>query len=646
MAQDHLPISLDLFDKDTAAIRRLDEIVDSFRANARPRLFEFTPNADEFQSKFIKSAEPCIRLLAPAGSGKTQSIANRVVYSVSKGGKVSGQLLLTFDNSASISLAAKLTDLLAKNSIDAKPNVFTLNKFGYAILRGHLRNIYGQLAIGTDVKSDCREAIQRSLKELRQVAPELAALLPRKLSSGVYLEFISLLKNNLIIPDDLVNKPETRLEFLNFCNRTNAWKPWMAPSGENTGDDAFAKKVTVCLMNVYRLYWDIMREHKKIDFDDQKLLPYLALRSNTPLVEAFMASYGSIIVDEFQDINRLDFELIRTLANGKCLTVVGDDDQAIYGFRGCSPEYIIDFSKHVERAVDSHVLQINYRCPKNIVEMSTKLIRHNKYRVEKNPVANSDTDADIKVWHCVDSASEAQIIARTARKLVEKEQDRLGYSDIAVLYRMNSQSLPLQFALILEEIPYHCRLEENIILSDAFRNFLDLVKLSLDVEKNPAYTSADASRLLCQAFFRYAERGTIEKLHKTARDTGGYSAAARQLASQDRRLPQSFVEAIGILGRPQRPGQLVRELGMKFEFLGGMVGGLEQAILNYLPLGEMADIAGRFRGDTAQFHAMLSGLMTNAKERLSKNVEAEVWRRPLDDRVASRLVDADQKSMS
>jgi DNA helicase-2/ATP-dependent DNA helicase PcrA len=100
--------------------------------------------------------------------------------------------------------------------------------------------------------------------------------------------------------------------------------------------------------------------------------------------------HDEVIVDGFQDINKLDFELIRRIAGQARLIVVGDDDQAIYGFRGCTPSYIIDLAKHLNRDVTTYELRRNYRCPANIVHHSTQLIRNNTWRLEKSLCAHDN----------------------------------------------------------------------------------------------------------------------------------------------------------------------------------------------------------------------------------------------------------------
>src|SRR5690606_17486916 len=108
----------------------------------------------------------------------------------------------------------------------------------------------------------------------------------------------------------------------------------------------------------------------------------------------------------------------------------------------------IDLEKHLGREVKTHVLEVNYRCPRNIVEKSQRLIKNNLRRIEKRAVAAVDQDASISLWQCANSAAEAQIIAAAIRRLHDQRaKDGFEFKDVAILIRVNSQSLPIQLAL-------------------------------------------------------------------------------------------------------------------------------------------------------------------------------------------------------
>jgi DNA helicase-2/ATP-dependent DNA helicase PcrA len=403
--------------------------------------------------------------------------------------------------------------------------------------------------------------------------------------------------------------------------------PWLEALRGGLFEKAERRLVVNGLANLYRQYCQLMRNHNRIDFDDQKLLPYLAFAADERLVRAANSQFGYVIVDEFQDINRLDFELIRLIARAKQLIVVGDDDQAIYAFRGCSPDYIVRFPEHIGREVETQVLRVNYRSPRNVIEMSNRLICGNTCRIKKDPVAHNDRDADVKVWHCLNSASEALVFARTIKRLyADLAAEGFRYSDIAILFRMNSQSLPLQMALILEEIPYHCRKEDNVIVSDTMEKLLGLIGLHLKLQDAPSHHCLADTRLLCNCYFRHPRDQDVQQLHRFAEQAGRYDLAARAAArasGSHGKFTQNFVRAIDVLFMKATPVRLVQAIASNFKSLGGLIGTLEDAVNNTLPLGELVDIASRFKGDARQFHEMVSGLLARVQGGLFHQTEGD-----------------------
>ena len=620
----------DLFSQDEELRLRRDQIVERVQVNENTKAADFTADADDEQRKFIECTAETIRLLAPAGSGKTQSVVNRVLTQMAKGQSLDRFLILTFDNAASLSLKEKLERGIAASGLRVRgiPNVLTLNKFGYQMLKGILRDKVGKCNLGENPEQDRHEAVRRALEKLRADQPAVFQLLPKRLARRVYLDLISTLKNKVILADRLVNKdPGMLRQFLDLADQTGLLEPWLEPHRGASTWEAAKTRIPSVLVYIYKLYNDINRHHNRIDFDDQKLLAYLGLESDERLAKMATSQYTSVVVDEFQDINRLDFEFIGLLARDKQLIVVGDDDQAIYAFRQCSPDYIINFPERIGREVETHILRTNYRCPQNIVEMGNRLIAHNTNRIDKNQVAHRTDQADVHLWHCLNSASEAQVIARFIKKLhTDRASKGFRYSDVAVLLRINSQSLPLQIALILEEVPYHCRREENIIVSDLMKKLLSLIDLHLRLRERPNECSLTDTKLVCNCIVRYAPLKEVEQFHDEVERCGGYLQLAR--VPERTFLPNGltkadFRRAMENLVKDVTPLELVQRITADFKYLGGIVGSLEEAINNNLPLGEFVDIASRFKGDVKQFHEMLTGLLQKVEGGLYHTEEGD-----------------------
>jgi DNA helicase-2/ATP-dependent DNA helicase PcrA len=605
------PLDFDFFDSSGPDSDALREIVDSFTPSVRPPQSAFSFDSDADQRRFIETDAPIVRLLAPAGSGKTQSIANKVVAASLRGLRIESFLLLTFDNSAASSLRQRIQEALDSRAIGGRAQVYTLNSFGNRLLHGPLRTDERGLALGEKPEHVQREAVRKALHRLGNDRRDLSTLLPRRLALHVYVQFISVLKNNLILADQL-HTEATRRDLLKLCRSTRVLEPWLAANADAPDLAATTAQVLNALCGVYVYYERTLRDTGHIDFDDQKLLSYIRMKEESSLRRAATVGFQHVIVDEFQDINILDFELVRLLAENKRLSVVGDDDQAIYGFRGCSPAFIIDFAKLLGLGVEEHVLATNYRCPRNIVRLSTALIRNNVYRIEKNPVSASAVDADVRVWHCANTATEAQIIARQVRRIADSSGGRVRLADVVVLFRMNSQSLPLQLSLILGNLPYHCRREDNILLSDTMQRILDLARLSVELKADAGYISREASRLLCDCYFRYSPEELADSLHEAAVRCHGYLPAARRLEGTGK-FTASFTAAIESISGDVPPFQLLKTLGKRFDNLGGLIGTLEDAVDNRVPLAELVDVASRFQGSSADFVRWLGDLVQRAQ---------------------------------
>lgn len=605
----------DILRGDVLADGQIDEILQGFTPSDEPPRARFSADADPAQKAFIESRALTIRLLAPAGSGKTQSIANRVAKCVSDGMRPDRILLLTFDNAARVTLAERIASLLTAIGCRSTPPVLTLNSFGNGLLRNELRDSVPNLTLGEGLPKHQAMIVGSSIKELRKKRPDIDPLLPRNLAASVYCQIFSLLKNEIITPQSLTTA-EGQTRFIELVRSTSAFRPWIDPLVGGPEAQPKTKLVLNSILSLYKRYWSQMRRDHRMDFDDQKLIPFMCLSEHQSLLSMVQARHDSVIVDEFQDINRLDFELIQLIAAKASLVVVGDDDQAIYGFRGCTPRYMIEFESLSGRPTQTFNLETNYRCPANIVDLSQRLIVHNSFRVPK--VSRSRElapTADVELWHSVNSASEAQIIAKSIKRIVANGRGQIAYGDIAVLFRMNSQSLPLQLALILNEVPYFCRKEDNLLLSDTMRRILRLVGLHLQLKSGVAFTNAEDGEAIYESFFRWHTQANCRQFVRLSMEHNSFVRAALALEGRDRRW-RGLAAAISALGAERSPIGIIEYIGQTFTNLRGLIGDLEEAIDGHVPLGELLDVARRFKGNTREFYETLHGLAQKAEQGL------------------------------
>ena len=214
----------------------------------------------------------------------------------------------------------------------------------------------------------------------------------------------------------------------------------------------------------YKLYEDEKKRHGKIDFDDMLIQAYDLLNNDPAILSIVRQVFKYILIDEFQDINRVQFELIRLIAGQENnLFVVGDEDQSIYGFRGARPDFMLEFDQYFPSA--RHILlDTNYRSSKGIVDLSLGLIKKNKKRHPKDLKAFSKYPARISYIYPKDTDDEARLVA-------DQIFDRVGsqkgadYGDFAVIYRTNRQARAFVDAFMDKRIPF--------ILKDAPKTIYD-----------------------------------------------------------------------------------------------------------------------------------------------------------------------------
>lgn len=205
---------------------------------------------------------------------------------------------------------------------------------------------------------------------------------------------------------------------------------------------------------IYEEYDKALRKSRKIDFDDMILYCYELLDKRKDILIAWQNKYQYILIDEFQDINRMQYQVIKMLAAPQNnLFIVGDDDQSIYGFRGARPDIMLNFTKDYQEA-KVITLNVNYRCQKNIVEDAIRLINHNENRFKKDIRPESDSGEPVHIKEYPDVFEEASDIIRQIRKDWE---EGICYNEMAVLTRTNEGGRYIVGKLMEYGIPFRSR---------------------------------------------------------------------------------------------------------------------------------------------------------------------------------------------
>lgn len=257
---------------------------------------------------------------------------------------------------------------------------------------------------------------------------------------------------------------------------------------------------------MYKKYENYKARNEKIDFDDMIYICHKVLLENKEVLEMWQNRYKYILIDEFQDINKGQYECIKMIAQPENnVFAVGDDDQSIYSFRGARPDFILDFPKSFNGA-KKVVLDINYRSTDSIIKLSERIIKNNKNRYEKE-IKGTDKKGKIAILLKPENPTEeAEIISEKIQKLNEKG---IPLGEIAVIYRTNMQGSNFARCFGDKNIPYN--LKDSILnIYEHFiaRDIISYMRFSEDITRN-----SDFIRIMNKPK-RYISRDTISEAQK------------------------------------------------------------------------------------------------------------------------------------
>ena len=341
-----------------------------------------------------------LMVLAGPGSGKTTVITNRIRHLVCEGGiDPKNILVVTFSRAA----ANEMKERFLSFGIEGGEGV----SFGtfHSIYFGFIKLAYGYNGEQVATDKERYDIIYNLIRTYQIASADVKTLATELLSE------IALVK-------------EDRIDIDNYYSKSCSAE---------------------IFRNVYKEYEGQLGRLKKIDFEDMLLMTYDLLKNREDIRKNCSEHYRYILVDEFQDINRMQYEIVRMLAGErKNLTIVGDDDQSIYRFRGAKPEIMLGFSKDYPDAY-TVTLDANYRSTKPIVSAALRLIEHNKKRYEKKLYVIKKEGKPVIYNEYKDALSEADSITADIKDYIRAGYE---YSDIAILYRTNIQSRLIASRLI------------------------------------------------------------------------------------------------------------------------------------------------------------------------------------------------------
>lgn len=369
------------------------------------------------QKEAVTTTAGPLLVLAGAGSGKTRVITHRIIHLIEQGIAPEHILAVTFTNKAAKEMRERVSALMdsfapaARALRESRPTILTFHALGVRMIREHHEALGLRRSFTIYDRSDSNRAIKKSLEE--------AGYDPKQFEPRKILSMISRAKGDAM----------TRLEYKDAAR-------------------SYPEEVTA---EVWEKYDAILRSEHALDFDDLLLRALTMLKSHPLILDEYRKRFIYMHVDEYQDTNRVQYEIARLIAGDRAnLCVVGDVDQNIYSWRGADIRNILQFERHFP-GTKIIMLEENYRSTQTIIAASNDIIEKNVNRPEKKVFTKNAEGELISLYAGMNAEDEAEHVALTAKNLI---RSGTAPSAIAVLYRTNFQSRVLEEAFINMSVPY------------------------------------------------------------------------------------------------------------------------------------------------------------------------------------------------
>ena len=429
------------------------------------------------QQEAVKNTSGANLVVAGAGSGKTRVLTFKIAYLIAKGVTPYRILALTFTNKAAREMRERISKLIG-NEFASMLQMGTFHSIFAKMLRSDAEYLGYTSNFTIYDTSDSKSVIRKVIKDLK--------LNKDYYKDGQVYGRISKAKNNLI-----------------------TWQAYKDNIDLRKYDNS------VNMPELYRIYAEYSKRCKTanaMDFDDLLLNINILFRDFPDILKKYQNRFDFILVDEYQDTNMSQYIIVKRLAEKhKNITVVGDDAQSIYSFRGAKIENILNF-KNDYPDYKTYKLEQNYRSTKNIVNAANSIIKKNINQIQKNVFSDEDEGEKITVLKSNTDKEEGQVVIERIFDL--QYQNQYKYSDFAILYRTNMQSRLFEESLRKRNIPYRIYGGTSFYQRKEVKDLLSYLRLVI----NPNDTEA------LKRIINYPRRGigasTVEKLETTSADTG------------------------------------------------------------------------------------------------------------------------------
>ncbi len=362
------------------------------------------------QYEAVTAGDGPILILAGAGSGKTRVLTYRIAYLLTERDLPPQALLaVTFTNKAAAEMRERLHGLLGAQA--SRLWISTFHSACARILRQDIERLGYRHNFTVFDESDSAATLNRAIE---------AANLPGVPNLGAVRVRIDQAKNEGLTPAELAAADTT-------------------PTG-------------AAMAEIYRIYQERLRDQNAVDFGDLLLLTYRLFEAEPEVLGRWRDRFNYLLVDEYQDTNRVQYQLLRALADGRQnICVVGDEDQSIYRWRGADIRNILEFERDFP-AARIFKLEQNYRSTKTILAAAHTVIVHNTERKEKQLWTNNEPGEPITLYTGTTERDEADFVGREIARLCQASYKP---SDVVVFYRTNAQSRVIEEALVRRRIPYY-----------------------------------------------------------------------------------------------------------------------------------------------------------------------------------------------
>ena len=460
-------------------------------------------NMNPQQREGITSVDGAVLLLAGAGSGKTRVITHRIAYLIQERGVSPDNILaVTFTNKAAKEMEERVEKILGHSTL-AKPTLATFHSFCVRVLRRDIealrvggKGLTKSFAIydETDQQAVVKQALKRLGVDDKQLKPRVA------------LGRISWAKNHMIDPQEY------------FLASTNPLEEKIA--------------------HIFKIYRDELFKANAMDFDDLLLETVRLLKSSSEVRERYNRKYKYLLIDEYQDTNRPQYELMKLLGKHGNVCVVGDEDQSIYSWRGADIRNILEFEKDFPNTKTIRLEQ-NYRSTQVILEGASAVVAQNTQRKGKNLWTSREGGSLIGYYEAPDGENEALFVADRIQRYLREAGQSEDQPRCAVLYRTNSQSRLVEEALRRYQIQYHMVGGFSFYDRAEVKDMLSYLKLV----QNP-HDSIALARVV-NSPPRGIGKTTMDTLERIALTAGMSTWDAMARATEERLLPPRALSALG-----------------------------------------------------------------------------------------------------